>query len=426
MTPGLPLPLLNKLCIFIMLTCFPLAGLSMAAPYQNVTFATARSNSEDNKQSSTTAKKVLTASDFRKAFRGVWAPPSGQLRKSFSGSYATHEQSIDGKHIYMKGHQKEYLTYGVLLPPEPLITRNASEVPRAQLVEWRRIPAPTNLVDKSGIHQYGFLETEKGLFFTFKPFYAVSGEDFPSQVFVDHDGNVFGCNKLTGPPKSELKELYHHNKVAGYMCRPPKGLQADYLVGLCGTPGSSKSSAGPSLYAVNFAPQIPQGSPQHAIPMMVFNPGHGAMIGWDNVTTVRGAAWIELENRHAVIFTARRSIGHVWYGKDSFVDQKTGKYYKDLINHNKGYHAEDYAQGLWIMDPQEVLKAYSGEMLPLNVQPVHWIDFRDLGIVLNDMPSNGWVTASYRDGRLIVGIEAGFPDKDGLRTPLMLDFQFKD
>jgi hypothetical protein len=27
---------------------------------------------------------------------------------------------------------------------------------------------------------------------------------------------------------------------------------------------------------------------------------------------------------------------------------------------------------------------------------------------------------------LIVGIEAGFPDKDGLRTPLMLDFQFKD
>jgi hypothetical protein len=426
MTPGLPLRLLSKLCIFIMLTCFPLAGLSMAAPYQNVTFATTRSDSEDYKQSPSTAKKVLTAADFRKAFRGVWAPPSGQLRKSFSGSYATHEQSIDGKHIYMKGHQKEFLTYGVLLPPEPRITRIASQVPRAQLVEWRRIPAPTNLVDKSGIHQYGFLETEKGLFFTFKPFYSVSGEDFPSQVFVDHDGNVFGCNKLTGPPKSEIEELYHHNKVAGYMCRPPKGLQADYLVGLCGTPGSSISSAGPSLYAVNFDPQIPQGSPQHATPMMVFNPGHGAMKGWDNVTSVRGAAWIELENRHAVIFTARRSIGHVWYGKDKIVDQKTGKDYKDLVNHNKGYHAEAYAQGLWIIDPQEVLKAYSGEILPLNVQPVQWIDFRDLGIVLNDMPSNGWVTASYRDGRLIVGIEAGFLDKDGSRTPLMLDFQFKD
>jgi len=397
-----------------------------AAPYQDAPAAPPKTDRADEKKAPLKSNKILTAADFREAFRGVWAPPSGPLRKSFSGSYATHEQSIDGKHIYMKGHQKEYLTYGVLLPPEPRITRNASEVPRAQLVEWRKIPAPTNLVDKSGIHQYGFLETEKGLFFTFKPFYAVSGEDFPSQVFVDHDGNVFGCSKLTGPPKADLKELYHHNKVAGYMCRPPKGIDADYLVGLCGTPGSSKSSAGPSLYAVNFDPQIPQGNPQHATPMMVFNPGHGAMKGWDNVTSVRGAAWIELENQHAVIFTARRSIGHVWYGKDKFVDQKTGKDYTDSINHNKGYHAEAYAQGFWIIDPQEVLKAYNGEILPLNVQPVHWIDFRDLGIVLNDMPSNGWVTASYRDGRLIVGIEAGFPDKDGSRTPLMLDFQFKD
>jgi hypothetical protein len=426
MTPGLPPPLLNKLCICILLTCTSFVGVCKAAPYQDAPAAPPKTDRADEKKAPLKSNKILTAADFREAFRGVWAPPSGPLRKSFSGSYATHEQSIDGKHIYMKGHQKEYLTYGVLLPPEPRITRNASEVPRAQLVEWRKIPAPTNLVDKSGIHQYGFLETEKGLFFTFKPFYAVSGEDFPSQVFVDHDGNVFGCSKLTGPPKSDLKELYHHNKVAGYMCRPPKGIDADYLVGLCGTPGSSKSSAGPSLYAVNFDPQIPQGNPQHATPMMVFNPGHGAMKGWDNVTSVRGAAWIELENQHAVIFTARRSIGHVWYGKDKFVDQKTGKDYTDSINHNKGYHAEAYAQGFWIIDPQEVLKAYNGEILPLNVQPVHWIDFRDLGIVLNDMPSNGWVTASYRDGRLIVGIEAGFPDKDGQRTPLMLDFKFKD
>ena len=424
--PGLPLRLLSNLCFCILLTCSPFTGLNTAAPFQTAPPTSPKSESTDEKQAPSKANKVLTTADFRNAFRGVWAPPSGQMRKSFSGSYGTHEQSIDGKHIYMKGHQKEYLTYGVLLPPEPRITRKASEVPRAKLIEWRKIPAPTNLVDKSGIHQYGFLETEKGLFFTFKPFYAVSGEDFPSQVFVDHDGKVFGCNKLTGHPIPELQEPYHHNKVAGYMCRPPKGIAADYLVGLCGTPGSHKTSAGPSLYAVNFDLDVPPGQSQQALPMIAFNPGPHAMKGWDNVTSIRGAAWIELENRSAVIFTARRSVGHVWYGHDEFDDKKTGKKYKDLINHNKGYHAESYSQGFWIMDPKQALKAYEGKIRPMDVQPVQWIDFKELGVTLDDMPPNGWVTASYRDGRLIVGIEAGFPDRDGLRTPLMLEFQFKD
>ena len=424
--PGLPLRLLSNLSFCILLTCSPFTGLNTAAPFQTAPATIPKSGSTDEKQAPSKANKVLTTADFRKAFRGVWAPPSGQMRKSFSGSYGTHEQSIDGKHIYMKGHQKEYLTYGVLLPPEPRITRNASEVPRAKLIEWRRIPAPTNLVDLSGIHQYGFLETEKGQFFTFKPFYAVTGEDFPSQVFVDHDSNIFGCNRLTGPPVSRLTDIYHHNKVAGYMCRPPKGIDAEYLVGLCGTPGSSKSSAGPSLFAVKFDTKIPQEQAQQATAMIVYNPGPGAMKGWDNVTSIRGAAWIELENRGAVIFTALRSVGHVWYGKDEFVDQKTGQEYKDQMNHNKGYHAESYSQGFWIMDPQQLLKAYHGKIHPMEVQPVQWIDFKELGVTLDDIPHYGWVTASYRDGRLIVGIEAGFPDKNGLRTPLMLEFQFKD
>jgi hypothetical protein len=159
---------------------------------------------------------------------------------------------------------------------------------------------------------------------------------------------------------------------------------------------------------------------------MAYNPGRGSMEGWDNVTSVRGAAWIELENRGAVIFTAQRSVGHVWYGLPEITDQKTGNAYIDRVNKNKGYHAESYSQGLWVMDPQQVLKAYQGKIRPVDVKPVEWIDFNDLGITLENMPANGWVTASYRDGRLIVGIQAGFPDKDGLRTPLMLEFQFED
>ena len=381
---------------------------------------------------STGPTRLLSREDFRKAFRGVWAPPvvnSTIVSQTFSGSYATHEQSLDGKHIYLKGHQKEFLRYGVLTPPEPVITRTASSVPQAKLVEWRNLPAPPNLVDRSGIHQYGFLEAAKGLYLTFKAFYAVSGEDHPSQVFVDRAGTVFGSNKLNGPDVPKLPALYTHNKVAGYMCRPPKGVDADYLVGLSGTPGSRWSSAGPSLYAVKFDTQVPLGQAQNATAMMAYEPGPEAMAGWDNITSVRGCAWIEIGDRQAVIFTGRRSVGHVWYGMPDFVDPKTGKAYHDPTNPNKGYHAEGYSQGFWIMDPVDVLKAYRGEIRPMDVKPVEWVAFEELGVLLENgstepARSSGWVAASYRDGRLIVGIEAGYPLSGGLKMPLMLEFRF--
>jgi hypothetical protein len=369
--------------------------------------------------------RVLGRADFLKAFRGVWVPPDVAQPHTFTGSYATHEQSADGVHVYLKCHPKDYRAYGVLRVPTPVITRDVRQVPRGELVEWREFGVPQKVVNKSGVHQYGFLETEKGIFLTFKSYYAVSGEDFPSQVFVDRDGKMFGCHSLSGAGVAGISDLYHHNKVAGYICRPPAWMKVDYLVGMCGTPGSRKTSAGPSLYGVTFDRGVPAGESQKASPILSYDPGRHAMQGWDNVTAVRGAAWIEHQGVGAVIFSARRSVGHVWYGMDEHTDTKTGVSYRDALNANKGYHAEGYRQGFWVMDPNELRRVYEGKIPPWSVKPREWIDLAELGVMVEGSNPVGWVTASYRDGRLILGVEGGYAGNSGSsRLPLMLEFRF--
>ena len=369
--------------------------------------------------------RVLGRDDFQKAFRGVWTPPEVAHPHTFSGSNATHEQSADGVHVYLKCHPKEYRAYGVLDVPASVVTRDVRAVPRARLVEWREFGVPQKVVNMSGVHQYGFLETEKGTYLTFKSYYAVNGQDFPSQVFIDRDGKMYGSYTLRGEGVMGIADLYHHNKVAGYICRPPSWMKVDYLVGLCGTPGSHKSSAGPSLYGVTMDREVQAGMSQKALTILSYEPGRNAMQGWDNVTSVRGAAWIELEGAGAVIFSALRSVGHVWYGHSVQKDMKTGVVYRDPLNAYKGYHAEGYRQGFWVMDPNEMRCVYEGKMHPSSVKPREWIDLAEMGFMVEGSNPVGWVTASYRDGRLILGVEGGYAGNSGVsRLPLMLEFRF--
>jgi hypothetical protein len=392
------------------------AGRCIAADDVPVATEAVASGGQESRPQAKPAGSVLRADDFRRAFRGVWAPPSGGWKDGFTGSYATHEQARDGRTVYLKGHQSQPMRYAVLVPPEPVKTRDCKSVPRAELVEWREIPAPPNVTDRSGIHQYGLLDTDKGLFVTFKAFYAVGGEDFPSQGMVDPAGAMCGLYRLASPAGK-----CDHNRVAGYMCRPPRGIDADYLVGLCGTPGSRASSAGPSLFAVRFDPTLEAGKAQAATPILSYVPGQGQMRDWDNITSVRGAAWIEAGDKGAVVFSGMRSVGHVWYGKPE-ATAADGTTYVDRHRSSKGYHAEGYAQGLWVYDPADVRDAFHGKRRPEEVQPVEWIDLKDLGLTLDDAPVDGWVTASFRDGRLIVGVQHGLTEGAGARLPLMLEF----
>jgi hypothetical protein len=394
-----------------------LGGLGLAADGVSVEEASAPSR-QAAEPGAKPVGAVLRAEDFQRAFRGVWAPPAIMNRDGFLGSYATHEQARDGRTIYLKGHESQPRRYALVVPPEPVKTRDPDAVPRAELVEWRNLPAPPNVTDRSGIHQYGLLDTDKGMFVTFKAFYAVTGEDYPSQGLVDPAGKLSGLYRLASPDWA-----CDHNKVAGYMCRPPRGIDADYLVGLCGTPGSRASSAGPSLYAVRFDPTLEPGKAQAAEPMLSYVPAKSQMRDWDNITSVRGAAWIEVGGKEAVVFTGLRSMGHVWYGLPE-VTGADGKTYVDRHRSSKGYHAEKYSQGLWVYDPADVRDAFHGKRKPDEVQPVEWVDLQDLGLTLDGMQPGGWVAASYRDGRLILGIQNGLSEGPGSGLPLMLEFRW--
>ena len=106
------------------------------------------------------------------------------------------------------------------------------------------------------------------------------------------------------------------------------------------------------------------------------------------------------------------------------------KAYHDPTNPNEGYQIEGCSQRFWIMDPVEVLKAHRGEIRHMDVKPVELVAFEELDVLLQNgstepARSSGYVAATYRDGRLIVGIEAGYPLSGGLRMPLMLEFRFR-
>jgi hypothetical protein len=110
---------------------------------------------------------------------------------------------------------------------------------------------------------------------------------------------------------------------------------------------------------------------------------------------------------------------------DEHTDTKTGVSYRDALNANKGYHAEGYRQGFWVMDPNELRRVYEGKIPPWSVKPREWIDLAELGVMVEGSDPVGWVTASYRDGRLILGVEGGYAGKSGSsRLPLMLEFRF--
>lgn len=384
-------------------------------------------------------KRLLTSADFLAAFQGVWSvgkdrDPLDSSRR-FGNSQAVHDQAADG--VILKTHPIDLHGYGVVHPAVPKKTKLASEVPIATTRRWGETPVPLDLPDGQGTDQYGILAACDGGFYqSFKCFYAVNNVDHASQCYT-RNGETTPCYRLNGPTVASLPDAYAHNRVAGYMCRPPADMNASYLVGLCGTPGSAASSHGPSLYAVNFWQHAERGSTQLARPLLSYGTGEMSLPDWDNITTIRGAAWIETPDTHAVIFAGVRSIGATWYDikghtttPEGFSEHTltlpdgTQKKVHDQWKKAKGYHAEDYDQGLWIYNPDDLRAVLNGTMQPHEPRPAEWVSLRQAGLLMDGSNHAKWITASYRDGRLLIGQQHGFMASASVEPrPLFLEFR---
>lgn len=363
-----------------------------------------------------TSKTVLTGAEILAACVGRWAAPDGSGPNAAAGGHdcrrfgfstAVHTQLSDGD-VLLKSHVYDLHGYGVVAPPVPATLNERPSI--ASIKRWGALNTPQFVPNQSGTAQRGVLQTDNGLFATYAAYYAVSAEDFPSQ---SREG--VGCVRLTGDPVLGYSSPYHHNKVAGYLANPPVGMDADYLVGLCGTSGNGSGSAGPNLFAVKWN----NGSPTARMLLGYSLADDKIMPGWDSITTVMGAAWIDTGTKHAVVFSAMVSRGPVWYGGPREVIN--GVSMVDPWNANKCHHSTDYDQGLWIFDPDN-----------LAAGPREWVSIRDHGLLDNIHAPYGNgvvnhcspVTASYANGRLILGVAQGYSGNPYESTPLMLQFQF--
>ena len=346
-------------------------------------------------------KTVLTGQDFADAAVGRWAPKitsgDGHQYRRMGYSKAVHAIMPDGR-VLVKCHPYDLHGCGVCAGVSSPMSESAL---LNNVLEFGELLVPSYVPINSSSSQRGLLYRGDDLYATYAAYYAVSGEDYGSQ-----SKNGEGCFTLTGEPVEGMSGPYHHNKVAGYLALPPEGMQADYLVGLCGSAGAGTTSAGPNLYAVNWN----DGAPVAEMLVGYSLADDLVMPGWDNVTQIRGAAWMDTGDKHGVMFTGVRSIGHVWYG---LRDSNDGHH--DPWDGTKGYHAEDYDQGFWIFNPDD-----------LQAGPTEWVSIRGLGWldgVKDDFRVNHkmQVTCSHVAGRTLIGVSRGYPSSPYERTPLFIE-----
>jgi hypothetical protein len=85
---------------------------------------------------------------------------------------------------------------------------------------------------------------------------------------------------------------------------------------------------------------------------------------WTNIDLAEACAWIDLPDKHGLLFFGMLAQGKVWYGNSP--DVATGAV--DPASANRGQHAERRVPRWWIYDPMELAGVLSGATPSWQVQ----------------------------------------------------------
>jgi hypothetical protein len=155
-----------------------------------------------------------------------------------------------------------------------------------------------------------------------------------------------------GPARSG-DPRWHSYKHAGYICEVPEPFATQYLggrnlmSGLQISTGRQMSSQGPALFAYRLQEQLPRnGASLDALPLLWYpmnrmvNRHHAADL-W------RGAAWLTVGNKQAVVVVGRKALGPERYGDALPTD----------CYDYKGYHGSAYEIQLLFYAPGNLVAA---------------------------------------------------------------------
>ena len=369
-----------------------------------------------------TKKTVLTPDDIKAAFKGVFALPmfQGEEKSQRMGySKAVHDQVGDTR-IEVSSHPYDLESFALLETPLPFQVTAHPDIPIAIGLDWRRFPRPDNTPSKSGTRNRGILYVPGGRIASYAAYYAVTGEDHPSQSI-----NGAECQTVSG-------EYCQHNKIAGPLARVPARSEFNnslYLAGLSGGAGMGTGSWGPAMHLVWRSENDDLYDDLYGS-TLICHPESNPSPYWNLASKIRGFAWIETETKHGVIFIETHGVGKIWYGPNIWKDPDTGIEYRDPWHADKGYHAEGYVPILWIYNPEALIQVWEENLDPWTPEPVHRVDLYDEGIIqYYDSPQrkvSHYVnyTMSYKNGRLLIGQAEGYPVNAYENTPLFYGFGF--
>ena len=207
----------------------------------------------------------------------------------------------------------------------------------------------------------GMLPGDGVIYFTAHQFYNGPGEDWQTQ------GRYTGAPDGTGTT-SVMWTVDHplaiHQRVGGYMSRPPEVMRNagyDYLAGLQGSAGNSAGRWGPNLFAIDVDNG---GTALKARPLICHPEEEHLTDFFRKPATVHSMEWIEHGGKHGLLCMVRIPLGVVWYGLPT--EGPT----LDPYSKAKGYHAQGYALEAWIYEPSDLLEVYRGEREPWTLVPV--------------------------------------------------------
>ena len=170
--------------------------------------------------------------------------------------------------------------------------------------------------------------------------------------------------------------IWHSYKHAGYICEIPPQFRPQFggrnlLSGLQISTGRKYSSQGPALFAYQLTDQPPpNGATLNAAPLLWY-PMDGRLPGHHGADLWRGAAWLTIGDKQAVVFAGRKAHGAERYGPalpgDCYI--------------YKGYHGDSYEAQMLFYAPSDLVTA-SRRSIP-NVRPRYRWDSRTPGGSLN-------------------------------------------
>lgn len=342
-------------------------------------------------------KTLLTAKNFH--YLGCFLEPVEVGGYTWGG--LTLRKRADGtKTFFVFGNRAQ--PPGVPLDPVLEISLPISlgadpeNAPRASLVkDWgfelytdhRRLQVETK---PKQINSESLLWANDRLYVSFGHYYAVQATSYPCLMFSElSDAGA----KSFGPWFTTI----HSQLTRDYMVSIPEWFAKAYTNGKSLGMGSGQRSGaaacsfGPCLVAVAWpertttnmtklaATPLVQYPMQHRCPrdadylprgeFMALPPRNGTGL-WTSHDLVDACSWIDLPERHGVLFFGRLAQGNIWYGDDP--DPKTG--IDDPASNSRGEHAERYARRWWIYDPADLAKVASENMESWAIRPVECFD----------------------------------------------------